>query len=79
MVVRLKPETESRLQELASKTGRAPDELVEEAMAGYLAELAHVRKTLDDRYDELKSGSVQPVDGEKAFERLRRNRKARRR
>jgi predicted transcriptional regulator len=37
MVVRLKPETESRLQELAITTGRAPEELVEDAMAGYLA------------------------------------------
>ncbi len=44
MVVRLKPETESRLQELAATTGREPDELVEDAMVGYLAELAQVRE-----------------------------------
>jgi len=37
MEVRLKPETESRLNELAAKTGRQPDELLEDAMAGYLA------------------------------------------
>jgi hypothetical protein len=55
MVVHLKPETESRLQELAATTGRAPDELVEDAMAGYLAELARVRKTLDERYDDIRS------------------------
>ncbi len=51
MVVHLKPETESRLQELAATTGRAPDELVEDAMTGYLAELTHVRAKLDSRYD----------------------------
>jgi predicted transcriptional regulator len=72
MELRLKPETESRLQELAAKTGRAPDELVEDAMAGYLAELAQTRGMLDGRYDAIKSGRVEPVDGEEAFARLRR-------
>jgi predicted transcriptional regulator len=71
MVVHLKPETESRLQELAATTGRAPDELVEDAMTGYLAELTQVRNLLDGRYDDIKSGRVQPVDGEEAFGRLR--------
>jgi predicted transcriptional regulator len=79
MAVRLKPETESRLHELAAKTGRAPDELLEDAMAGYLAELAQVRETLDRRYDEVKSGRVKPADGEAAFRRLRTRSKARRR
>jgi predicted transcriptional regulator len=71
MVVHLKPETESRLQELAAATGRAPDELVEDAMIGYLAELTQVRNMLDGRYDDIKSGRIQPVDGEEAFGRLR--------
>ena len=71
MVVRLKPETESRLQELAASTGRAADELVEDAMAGYLAELSELRTTLDGRYDEIKSGRVKPIDGEEAFKSLR--------
>jgi len=79
MVVRLKPETESRLQELAATTGRQADELVEDAMAGYLAELAEVRKMLDDRYDDLKSGRVAPIDGQEALEQLRRKSKDRRR
>lgn len=79
MVVRLKAETESRLQELAASTGRAADELVEDAMAGYLAELAQLRSTLDGRYDEIKSGSVKPIDGEEAFHRLRSKSQDRRR
>lgn len=78
MVVHLKPETESRLRELAATTGRAPDELVEGAMAGYLAEMAQVRKMLDNRYDEIKSGRVVPIDGGEAFERLRRKSESRR-
>jgi predicted transcriptional regulator len=71
MVVRLKPETESRLQELAATTGRAPEEFVEDAMAGYLKELAELNKKLDRRYDEIQSGRVKPLDGEDAFNRLR--------
>jgi len=79
MVVHLKPETESRLQELAATTGRAPEELVEDAMTGYLAELTQVRNMLDGRYDEIKSGRVQPIDGEDAFARLREKSQDRRR
>ena len=40
-------------------------------MAGYLGEVAGVRATLDSRYDELKSGRVQAMDGETFFEALR--------
>jgi predicted DNA-binding protein len=71
MEVRLKPETESRLNELASKSGRPTDDLVEDAMAGYLGEVAEVRNILDSRYDELKSRRVKPIDGETFFESLR--------
>ena len=71
MVVRLSLETQSRLLELAARTGHAPDDLVEDAMTGYLAGLSHVRSTLDARYDDIKSGRVQPIDGEEVFRRLR--------
>ncbi|HXC44163.1 MAG TPA: hypothetical protein VNY51_11665 [Candidatus Dormibacteraeota bacterium] len=71
MEVHFRPETESRLQELAAKTGRATDELVEDAMAGYLQELAQTREMLDSRYDDIKSGRVKPIDGETFFEGLR--------
>jgi predicted transcriptional regulator len=77
MVVHLKPETESRLQELAATTGRAPDDLVEDAMSGNLAELTEVRNMLDGRYDGMKSGRVPPIDGEDAFAGLRQKSKDR--
>jgi predicted transcriptional regulator len=64
MEVHLRPEIESRLQELAAKTGRAPDDLIEDAMAGYLQELSQAREMLDSRYDDLNSGRVKPLDGE---------------
>jgi predicted DNA-binding protein len=78
MQVKFKPETESRLNELAAKTGRSPADLIEDAMAGYLAEVAETRNMLATRYDEIKSGRVKPIDGEQAFARLRRKSKGRR-
>lgn len=71
MDVHLKPETATRLQELAAKTGRAPDELLEDAMAGYLQELNAVREMLDDRYDDIKGGRVKPVNSDTALANLR--------
>ena len=71
MEIHFTPETESRLNELATKTGRPTDALVEDAMAGYLEELAGVRNMLDSRYDDIKSGRVKPIDGETFFENLR--------
>jgi predicted transcriptional regulator len=71
MAVRLSPETERKLNELAAQTGRATDELVEDAMAGYLAELTGVRDVLGKRYNDLKSRRVPPVDGEEALARIR--------
>ena len=71
MEVHLKPETASRLAELASKSGRATDDLLEDAVAGYLQEVTQVRETLDSRYDDLKNGRVEPIDGEAFFDSLR--------
>lgn len=71
MEVHFSPETESRLQQLASATGRTPAELIEETISGYLKDLEQIRAELDGRYDEIKSGRVKPIDGEAAFAALR--------
>jgi predicted transcriptional regulator len=71
MEVPVTPETAKKLTDLAKTSGRAPEEIVEDALAGYLAEVASVSQTLDNRYDDLKSGRVKPVDGEEVFRRLR--------
>ena len=47
-------------------------------MAGYLQEVTQVREMLDGRYDDLKNGRVQPVDGEQAFANIRQKSKERR-
>ena len=53
------------------KSGRATDDLLEDALAGYLQEVAEVRGMMDSRYDDIKSGRVKPIDGEAFFESLR--------
>jgi predicted transcriptional regulator len=78
MEVNFRPETETRLQELATKSGRQPSDLIEDAMAGSLHELSDVRAMLDGRYDDLKSGRVQPLDGDESFAKLRQKSKERR-
>jgi len=76
--VHINPELEKRLSDLSAQTGRAADELVEDAMVGYLEELASVRGGLEKRYDDLKSGRVKPIDGEEAFARIKEKSKQRR-
>jgi hypothetical protein len=71
MEVHFAPELQARIDQLVIETGRAPDKLVEDAMAGYVAELAQTREMLNSRYDDLKSGRVKPIDGEAFFESLR--------
>lgn len=71
MDVHLTPDLEAKLNQLSAETGRAKEELVQDAMAGYLAELSQVRDTLDARYDDIKSGNTKPLDGEDVFARLR--------
>lgn len=71
MEVHFKPDTESRLKDLALKSGRPTDDLVEDALASYLEEAVQVREVLDSRYDDIKSGRARPIDGEAFFEGLR--------
>jgi hypothetical protein len=55
------PELQAKIDRWVAETGRGPDELAEDAFAGYFEELAHTREMLDSRYDDLKSGRVKPV------------------
>ena len=71
MEVHFTPELEQKLNDLAALSGRPADELVQDAVAGLVDELAGTREMLDRRYDDLKSGRVKPIDGEAFFESLR--------
>jgi hypothetical protein len=75
MEVEFAPDLERRLSDLAHQSGRNAGELVQDVVAGYV-EVAGVRGLLDARYDDLKSGRVEPIDGEQFFEHLRQRGKA---
>jgi hypothetical protein len=64
MEVHFTPETEKKLQDLSVASGRATDDLVEDAMAGYFEEVRQIGETLDSRYDDLESGRVKTIPGD---------------
>jgi predicted transcriptional regulator len=70
MEVNLSADVEKKLHELATQSGRRTDELLQDALAGYLDELVKTRDMLNSRYDDLKSGRVKPIDGEEALAHL---------
>jgi hypothetical protein len=67
MEVNFTPEIERKLSELAAQSGMTADELVRDAVAGMFDELAEALNILDRRYDDLKSGRVKGIPGEKAL------------
>jgi predicted DNA-binding protein len=71
MEVHFTPDVQAKLDRLVTETGRSADEFVQDAMAGYVDELADVRASLDSRYDDLKNGRVKPVSGDEVVARLR--------
>jgi hypothetical protein len=44
---------------------------LQDALAGYFDDLVETRDMLNSHYDDLKSGTVKPIDGEEAFARLK--------
>jgi hypothetical protein len=71
MELHLAPELEAKMDQLISESGITLEQLVEDALAGYVPELAGSREMLDSRYDDLKNGRVRAIDGEAFFESLR--------
>jgi predicted transcriptional regulator len=68
MEVHFSAGVQEKLDQIARETGRPKDELVEDAVIGYLDELAQTRELLDRRFDDLETGSVIPIDGEAAYQ-----------
>ncbi len=77
MEVSLSADLAARVEQWAEKTGREPDELVADAMAGYLEELARTRDLLDSRYESIRARKTELVDGEEALRMLKERTEAR--
>ena len=79
MDVRLNnPDIQAKIDRWVAETGRGPDELIEDAMAGYFEELTQTREMLNSRYDDLKNGRVKSIPGDEVVARLREKSAARR-
>jgi|SRR5579863_7533303 len=61
MEVNLAPELQAKIQQLVIETGCPVEKLIEEPLAGYVADLEQTREMLDGGYDDLKCGRVKPV------------------
>ena len=64
MEVQWEPALQAKLDQIAHESGRAAADLVHDAVAGYVDELAETRQILDSRYDDIKSGKVKLIPGE---------------
>jgi hypothetical protein len=72
MDVRLNnPEIQAKIDLWVTETGRGPDELIEDAVAGYFEELTQTRELLNSRYDDLKNGRVRAVSGDEVVAHFR--------
>ena len=78
MEIHFTPDLQAKIDQLVIETGRPPDKLLEDAMAGYVAELMQAREMLNGRYEDLKSGRVKPIPGDEVIARLREKSAARR-
>ena len=78
MEVHFTPELEKKLTDLAALSGMPAGELVQDAVAGLVDELADTRAMLDRRYDDIKSGKVKLIPGEEACAKLHERIEARR-
>ena len=64
MEVHFSVATERKLQELAAESGgKNADELVQDVIEGYVAEVLQTHAVLDRRYAEVKSGAVKTIAG----------------
>ncbi|HTC35999.1 MAG TPA: hypothetical protein VK724_21655 [Bryobacteraceae bacterium] len=71
MEVQFEPAVQAKLEQIARESGLDVVQLVQDAVAGYVDELAGTREMLDSRYDDIKSGKVKMIPGEEVFARLR--------
>jgi predicted DNA-binding protein len=78
MEVHLAPELQAKIDQLVIDSGCPIEEIIEEAMEAYIADLAQAREMLDRRYDDLKSGKVKPIPGEEVEAHFREKSAARR-
>lgn len=56
MEMHITSDVQAKLEQMARESGRPAEKLVQDAVAGFVDDLAETREMLDSRYDDLKSG-----------------------
>ena len=64
MEVQFEPDVQAKLEQMARESGRATVELVQDAVAVYVDEIAGTREMLNSRYDGIESGKVKLIPGD---------------
>jgi predicted transcriptional regulator len=64
MEVQFEPALQAKLDKIARESGLDAVQLVQDAVASYVDELAGTREMLDSRYDDIKSGKVKLIPGD---------------
>jgi len=75
MSLEIKPNQEAKIAALAAKTGRDKAEILEEVIDSYFDELTDVRRMLDQRYDDFKSGRVKELTPDELREDIERRKR----
>jgi predicted transcriptional regulator len=64
MEVHLSPDTEKKLLDLATASGRGTDDLIEDALAGYYEGMLQTRQHIEEGYLQAERGEL--IDSEQA-------------
>ena len=75
MSLEIKPTQEAKIAALAASTGRDKTEILEQVIDSYFDDLDDVRKILDRRYDDFKSGLIKGLTPEESRDHLDRRKR----
>ena len=75
MSLEIKPAQETKIAALAASTGRDKAEVLEQVIDSYFDDMDDVRKILDRRYDDFKSGHIKSLTPEESRDHLDRRKR----
>ena len=70
MSLEITPGQEAKIAALAASTGRDKSEILEQVIDSYFDDLDDIRKILDRRYDDFKSGRIKSLTPEECRDHL---------
>ncbi|MEP7354731.1 MAG: hypothetical protein ABI824_15995 [Acidobacteriota bacterium] len=62
---------QAKIDDLCQRSGCSATDLIQDAVEAYVDDLAMTRRTLDSRYDDIKSGKVKMIPAEEVWTHFR--------